>query len=175
MTPKIVTSSYRTGLQTGLALAFIATLCISAVAQDSTIAARRAAERKSFTDQQITTGFFKVAFHNDELPISGAVDRIRKYVVPIRVFIENRAKSNRTEKLAEVISDIAARIQNLARSYSNNLGHIIPRNAMQQPVIQLGTAIDGKILSGGILNRCQKILHVPHSLSVRALRGVNIR
>jgi hypothetical protein len=33
---------------------------------------------------------------------------------------------------------------------------------MQQPVIQLGTAIDGKVSSGGILNRCQKILHVPH-------------
>ena len=65
---------------------------------------------------------------------------------------------------------ISARIQNFARSNSNNLGHISPRNAMQQPVIQLGTAIHGKILSGGVLNCCQKILHVPHSLSVPRIK-----
>ena len=54
---------------------------------------------------------------------------------------------------------IAARIQNLARANCNNLGHISPRNAVLQPVIQFGTAIHGKSFSGGALNRCQKLRH----------------
>jgi hypothetical protein len=37
---------------------------------------------------------------------------------------------------------------------------------MQQPVIQFGTAIHGKSLSGGALNRVQKLLHVVILLSV---------
>jgi hypothetical protein len=36
-----------------------------------------------------------------------------------------------------------------------------------QPVIQFGTSIYGKSLSGGALNGCcQKLLHVAHSFSI---------
>jgi hypothetical protein len=41
---------------------------------------------------------------------------------------------------------------------------------MQQPVIQLRTAIHGKSFSGGALNRVQKPLHVRSFLSVQRLR-----
>jgi hypothetical protein len=36
-----------------------------------------------------------------------------------------------------------------------------------QPVVQFGTAIHGKHLSGGALNRVQKLLHVGNFLSVQ--------
>jgi hypothetical protein len=38
---------------------------------------------------------------------------------------------------------------------------------VQQPVIQLGTAIHGKSFSGGTLNRFQKLMHVVNLLSVQ--------
>ena len=62
---------------------------------------------------------------------------------------------------------IAARIQNLARTNGNNFSHISPRNAVLQPVIQFGTAIHGKSLSGGALNRFQKLVHAANLLSVQ--------
>jgi hypothetical protein len=43
-----------------------------------------------------------------------------------------------------------------------------------QPVIQFGTAIHGKNLSGGVLNRCQKLLHVTHFVSVTGLKRANV-
>ncbi len=54
---------------------------------------------------------------------------------------------------------IAARIKNFARANSNNLSHISPRNAVQQPVIQFGTAIHGESFSGSALNHSQKLRH----------------
>ncbi len=61
---------------------------------------------------------------------------------------------------------IAARVKNFARANGNDLSHISPHNAVLQPVVQLGTAIHGKGLSGGALNRVQKLLHVSNLLSV---------
>ena len=55
---------------------------------------------------------------------------------------------------------IAARVQYFTRTYRNNLCHIAPQNVVLQPVIELGTAIHGKRLSGGALNRVQKPVHV---------------
>ena len=67
---------------------------------------------------------------------------------------------------------IAARIKNFARTNGNNLSHIIPHDAVLQPVIQLGTAIHGKSFSGGALNRFQKLLHVAHLTLRPALKCV---
>ena len=54
---------------------------------------------------------------------------------------------------------IAARIQNLAGTNGNNLSHIAPQNAVQQPVvIGLGRRSDGKFFSGSVSNRVQKAL-----------------
>ena len=55
---------------------------------------------------------------------------------------------------------VSARIKNFAGTNGNNLSHIAPHNAVLQPVVQFGTAIHGKGLSGGALNCFQKLLHV---------------
>jgi hypothetical protein len=83
-----------------------------AAAEDPEIARRRAAERKAFSDAEIIEGFFKLTF-GAEFHLAGRVDRIRKYDVPVRVYIDNRAKPNRTSQVAAVIADIAAHVANL--------------------------------------------------------------
>jgi hypothetical protein len=81
-------------------------------AEDLAISSRRAAERKNFTDAEIADGFFKVAF-GAELGLGGRVDRIRKYVRPVRIFIESRATPDRRKALANVVHDITSRIANV--------------------------------------------------------------
>ncbi len=83
-----------------------------AAAENTEIAKRRAVERKIFTDTEILDGFFKITF-GAEFHVAGRVDRIRKYDAPIRVFIDNRAKPDRSEQVAESIADIRARIRDL--------------------------------------------------------------
>jgi hypothetical protein len=91
----------------------IATLLASlAHAEDREITKRRAAEKKSFTDAQIFDGFFKVAF-GAELRLAGNSNRIRKYHVPVRVHVENRARPDRSAQVAEVVADIKNRVANL--------------------------------------------------------------
>lgn len=80
--------------------------------EDAEITKRRAAERKTFTDAEIVDGFFRVVF-GAEFKVSGAVDRIRKYETPIRVYADNRGKPDRRGQLAEVIADIRSKVQNL--------------------------------------------------------------
>jgi hypothetical protein len=48
-----------------------------------------------------------------EFHVGGRVDRIRKYDGPVRVYIENRAKPDRSQQVAAVIADIARHIQHL--------------------------------------------------------------
>ena len=89
-----------------------AALISLAHAEDPEIAKRRAAERKSFTDAQIFDGFFKTAF-GAELRLAGRSDRIRKYDVPIRVYVDNRATPDRSVQVAEVVADIRSKIAGL--------------------------------------------------------------
>ena len=81
-------------------------------AENAQIAARRAAERKVFTDAEIADGFFKIAF-GAEFQVAGRVDRIRKYDGPVRVFVDGRAKPDRRRQVTEVIADIGAHIDHL--------------------------------------------------------------
>jgi len=81
-------------------------------AEDREITKRRAAERKTFTDAEIFDGFFKTAF-GAELKFAGRAERIRKYDKPVRVYVENRAKPDRSAQVAAVVADIKARIANL--------------------------------------------------------------
>jgi Protein of unknown function (DUF2927) len=83
-----------------------------AQAEDPQISARRATEKKEFTDNQIFDGFFKIAF-GAEFHVAGRVDRIRKYDGPVRVFVENRAKLDRTAQVAAVVADIRSRVDHL--------------------------------------------------------------
>ncbi len=95
--------------------ALIGISCLAALpaqAEDREIAKRRAAERKTFTDTEIFDGFFRTTF-GAEMRIAGRVDGIRKYVVPVRVFVENRAKPDRGAQVADVVADIKMRVQHL--------------------------------------------------------------
>jgi hypothetical protein len=76
------------------------------------IVARRAAELKTFTDAQIIEGFFKVTF-GAEFNTAGRIDRIRKFDGPVRVYVDNRARPDRTQQLDQVIADIKSHIDNL--------------------------------------------------------------
>jgi len=94
-----------------LAAALLATFTC-AHAEHPEIAKRRAAERKVFTDAEILKGFFNTAF-GAEMRIAGRVDGIRKYVVPVRVFVENRAKPDRSSQVASVVADVQSRIASI--------------------------------------------------------------
>jgi hypothetical protein len=99
-------------VSTVLAALIATSLAVLAHAENAEIAKRRAAEKKSFTDAQIFDGFFRVAF-GAELRLAGNSDRIRKYHVPVRVYVDNRAKPDRSAQVAEVVADIKARIADL--------------------------------------------------------------
>jgi hypothetical protein len=83
----------------------------SASAEISAIASRQRAEKKTFTDSEITDGFFKTAF-GAEYHLAGRVDRIRKYQMPVRVFADGN-RLDRKAQLAKVVADIAQRIAHL--------------------------------------------------------------
>jgi hypothetical protein len=75
------------------------------------IASRQRTEKRTFTDSEITDGFFKTAF-GAEYQLAGRVDRIRKYDAPVRVFADGN-RPDRKAQLAKIVADIAARVQHL--------------------------------------------------------------
>jgi hypothetical protein len=99
-------------ISAALPLLTLAAAAGSTRAEHPRIAQLRAAEQKTFTDEQIIDGFFKIAF-GAELAVAGRADRIRKYDRPVRVFVESRAKPDRRQQVAAVIADIAPRIEHL--------------------------------------------------------------
>jgi hypothetical protein len=80
-------------------------------AEIPSVASRQRAEKRSFTDAEITDGFFKTAF-GAEYHLAGRVDRIRKYALPVRVYAEGR-RADRKAQLARVVNDIGSRVQHL--------------------------------------------------------------
>src|SRR5260370_27439106 len=99
----------------GVALAAIALEAVapppSASAEIPAIASRQRAEKKTFTDSEITEGFLKTAF-GAEYHLAGRVDRIRKYDGPVRVFADGN-RPDRKAQLSKVVADIAQRVQHL--------------------------------------------------------------
>jgi hypothetical protein len=93
-------------------LAIIAIIAPSLGAEDPQITLRRNHERRTFTNAEITDGFLKVAL-GAEYQLAGRVDRIRKYDVPVRVYVDNRAKPDRRSEVAGAVADIGARIKHL--------------------------------------------------------------
>jgi hypothetical protein len=95
-----------------VALALLALPIAGHGAENPDIASRRAAERKDFTDAEITDGFFKIAL-GAEFHVEGRTDRIRKYDGPVRVFVQSRARPDRRSQIAAVVEDIRRRVNNL--------------------------------------------------------------
>jgi hypothetical protein len=109
---RIGARSFARGLAVILALVFSVISDAPAQAENPQISARRAVERTTFTDAQIAGGFFKIAF-GAEFHVAGRVDRIRKYAVPVRVYVDSLAKPDRREQVAQVVADIRSRIKHL--------------------------------------------------------------
>jgi hypothetical protein len=84
----------------------------TARAQDKEISARRASESKTFTDAQIIDGFFKITF-GAEFHTAGHIDRIRKFDGPVRVYVDNRARPDRSQQLNQVIDEIRSHVDKL--------------------------------------------------------------
>lgn len=100
-------------------IAALTVLCVAAVlpatpgrAEPSIIAQKQRTEKKSFTDAQLIEGFLKTSF-GAEFQLAGRVDRIRKYVKPVRVFIEGSQRGDRRKQLADVVADIGRRVAHL--------------------------------------------------------------
>jgi hypothetical protein len=91
----------------------------ASAAENPEIAARRAKERKTFSDKEITDGFLKIAFGAEYRP-AGRTDRIRKYDGPVRVFVESRAKPDRSAEVAGIVADIGTRINHLDIAMADN-------------------------------------------------------
>jgi hypothetical protein len=110
----------RLGLAALLA-AFVGLLAcvVPAAAEPREIGARRAAERKAFSDAEIVNGFFKIVL-GAEYRVAGRVDRIRKYDRPVRVYIDSRAKPDRRRQVADVVADIRARVRHLDIAVTEN-------------------------------------------------------
>jgi DUF2927 family protein len=89
------------------------------------VASRQRAEKKVFTDSEITEGFFKTAF-GAEYHLAGRVDRIRKYDTPVRVFADGN-RADRKAQLAKVVADIGQRIQHIdiAMADSNEAANVM--------------------------------------------------
>ncbi len=98
-----------------IVLAGVALDCTAAsalAAETPAVASGQRAEKKTFTDREITDGFFRITF-GAEYHLAGRVDRIRKYDVPVRVFAGGVNRPARKAQLAKVVADIARRIAHL--------------------------------------------------------------
>ena len=125
------------------------------------VAARQRAEKKSFTDAEITEGFFKTAF-GAEYHLAGRVDRIRKYEMPVRVFADGH-RADRKAQLAKVVTDIGAKVQHLDIAMSDSgedanihvklvrdrdLYHTISQAYGSERAREIKTSLDPQCLSG---------------------------
>ena len=95
------------------------TALLPAYADMPNIAARQRAEKKTFTDAEIIDGFLKTAF-GAEYHLAGRVDRIRKYDVPVRVFVDGNSRADRKAQLVGVITDISRLVQHLDIAITDN-------------------------------------------------------
>jgi len=102
----------------GVALSFGAASAAPAHAEDE-IARRRAEQRTTFTDAEITSGFLKVAF-GAELTLAGRIYRIRKFDGPVRVYLQGRGKPDRRRQVAAIVADIRAHVAHLDIAMTSN-------------------------------------------------------
>src|SRR5579871_622479 len=116
-----VTSASR--LRAGMLAAALAMLMIGtnipAHAENLEISSRRAAERMDFSNDEIRDGFFKIAF-SAEMQIGAPAERVRKFDEPVRIFVDSKAKPDRSAEISQVVADIRARINHLDIATTND-------------------------------------------------------
>jgi hypothetical protein len=84
----------------------------AADAENTDISLRRAAERTTFSNDEIKDGFFKTAFHA-ELQFDRPAERIRKFDQPVRVLVINRGSADRGAVIATIVADIRSHVAHL--------------------------------------------------------------
>jgi hypothetical protein len=161
-------------------IAFGAIVSPPAAAEIPAIASRQRAEKKSFTDSEITDGFLKTAF-GAEYHLAGRVDRIRKYDVPVRVFAVGLNRPDRKAQLAKVVADIAARVQHidLAMADSSAAANVLVKLVRDRDLYrtisafygsdrarEIKTSLDPQCLSGFRKNEKYEIEHSDVILTV---------
>ena len=105
-------------LAAALAMLMIGTN-IPAHAENLEISSRRAAERMDFSNDEIRDGFFKIAF-SAEMQIGAPAERVRKFDEPVRIFVDSKAKPDRSAEISQVVADIRARINHLDIATTND-------------------------------------------------------
>ncbi|MPZ56194.1 MAG: DUF2927 domain-containing protein [Rhizobiales bacterium] len=103
----------------GAALTLASAYVGPAGAENAEIARRRAEQRTTFSDAEITGGFLKIAF-GAEYNLAGRVDRIRKFDGPVWVYVENRGKPDRRAQVTAVVAHIHAHVEHLDIAMTNN-------------------------------------------------------
>jgi hypothetical protein len=78
-------------------------------------------QRKSFTDEEIVEGFFKLVL-GAEYHVAGRVDGVRRYEKPVRVYIDSRAKPDRRKQAAAVVADIKSKVKHLDIAVTDDKG-----------------------------------------------------
>src|ERR1700691_3912816 len=146
-----------------IAAATLATLSMPAQAENAEISLRRAAERTTFSNEEIRDGFFKTAFHA-ELQFDQKADRIRKFGEPVRIFIANRGAPDRRADIAAVINDIRARVDHLDLAVTDNgqAAHFVVTLVQRRELMQT-------IRSRYGAERAEKI---QHALAPECLSGI---
>ena len=162
-------------------------LCLTAAlsiplcrAEPPIIAQKQRAEKKSFTDAQLIEGFMKTSF-GAEFQLAGRVDRIRKYVKPVRVFIEGSQRDDRRKQLADVVADIGRRIADLDiamaddRDSANVIVTMVRERNFQKTLVsmygderagEIKKSLDPECLSGFTKNERFEIEHSEVILAV---------
>jgi hypothetical protein len=93
---------------------------VPAQAEDNNISSRRNSERTSFSNEEITDGFFKIAF-GAELQLGKRVERIRKFDGPVRVFVFDQGEHRRRAEIVSIIADIGVRVHHLDLAMTDDL------------------------------------------------------
>lgn len=131
----------------------------SALAETPGISARQRSEKKVFTDGQIIDGFMKTAF-GAEYHLAGRVDRIRKYQMPVRIFIDGSARADRHKQIGKVVRDIAMRVQHLdiamadKRDDANTIITLVRDRDLQKTIIAFFGAEKAKEIHDSLDPQC---------------------
>src|SRR6202165_5256299 len=151
----------------------------AAAAENPAIASRQRAEKKTFTDSEITEGFLKTAF-GAEYHLAGRVDRIRKYHMPVRVFADGN-RADRKAQLAKVVADIGQRIAHLdiAMAETSDSANVLVKLVRDRDLFrtiksfygserarEIRTSLDPQCLSGFRKNEKYEIEHSDVILTV---------
>lgn len=113
----------------------------------------------------------KTAF-GAEYHLAGRIDRIRKYHIPVRVFVEGTVRTERKAQIAKVIADIGQRVQNLdiamsdSREAANTVITLVRERDLQKTIIafygadrarEIRSNLDPQCLSGFRKNEAYEI------------------